>query len=314
MESIADIRLFVEAANLGGLSAAGRKLNLSPAAASARLMRLEADLNVRLFERTTRNLRLTEEGRSYLEHCQLAVQALDDGHAALQAGRSVVRGRVRLSATCDFGRYVLNDWLNAFNALYPDVVLSVVLTDSKVNLLRDEIDLAIRFGMAEDSSFVARPLAPNRRLLCASPDYLAANGTPEHPDDLDRFHFILRGALGSSSAVWRFARDEETRLFTLPMAKTRETNDGALAREWALAGHGFVIKSVWDVSADIKAGRLVVALADWNTPQRPVYALYPRSRYMAPRIRVLLDFLSERFAAALPEMAALMPPTVGILM
>ncbi len=306
MESLADIRLFVEAANLGGISAAGRKLNLSPAAASARLVRLEAKLNVRLFERTTRSLRLTEEGRGYLEHCQLAVQSLDDAHAALHAGRSVVRGRVRISATSDFGRHVLKDWLDAFNKRYPEVVLSVVLTDSKVHLLNDEIDLAIRFGTAGDSSFVARPLASNCRLLCAAPRYLAVHGTPAHPDELTRFDFIFRGTVGTSAAEWHFMRGNESRVFTLPAAKTRETNDGALAREWALDGHGLLMKSVWDISADVKAGRLVVVLPDWITPPRPVYAFYQRSRYMAPRIRVLLDFLAECFERAAPDITALM--------
>lgn len=135
MESLADIRPFVEAANLGGISAARRKLNLSPAAASARLVRLEAKLNVRLFERATRSLRLTEEGRRYLEHYQLAVQSLEDAHSALHVGQSVVRGRVRISVTSDFGRHVLKGWLDAFSKLYPDVVLSAALTDSKVHLL-----------------------------------------------------------------------------------------------------------------------------------------------------------------------------------
>src|SRR3981081_2265728 len=111
MDNLGDIRLFVEAANQGGLSAAGRKLGLSPAAASARLIKLESGLHTRLFERTTRHLRLTDEGRAYLAYCQQAVQALDDGQALLQAGESVVRGKVRISATSDFGRHVLKDWL-----------------------------------------------------------------------------------------------------------------------------------------------------------------------------------------------------------
>ena len=177
VESLADIRLFVEAANLGGLSVAGRKLNLSPAAASARLLRLEAGLNVRLFDRTTRRLRLTEEGRVYLVHCQLAVQALDDAHAALHAGRNVVRGRIRISATSDLGRHALRGWLDEFNVLYPEAVLSLALTDAMVDLVHDDIDVAIRFGVPQDSSSIARPLAPNRRVLCAAPSYLALRGT-----------------------------------------------------------------------------------------------------------------------------------------
>src|SRR5882724_185236 len=120
VDNLGDVRLFVEAAKLGGLSAAGRKLGLSPAAASARLFKLESVLHTRLFERTTRHLRLTDEGRAYLVYCKQALQALDDGHAFLQAGKSVVRGKVRISATSDFGRHVLKDWLDQFNRQYPE--------------------------------------------------------------------------------------------------------------------------------------------------------------------------------------------------
>jgi DNA-binding transcriptional LysR family regulator len=301
VESLADIRLFVEAANLGGLSAAGRKLGLSPAAASARLVRLEASLNTRLFERTTRQLRLTEEGRTYLEHCQQALQALDDAHAALQAGRSVVRGKVRISATSDFGRHVLKGWLDAFSADYPEVVFSLVLSDSLSDLLRDDIDLAIRFGVPPDSSFIAKPLAPNRRVLCASPEYLVSHGAPQHPRELERFDFIVLGTGASSAHEWLFRRKDEVVTFTVPLANARETNDGALAREWAVDGHGMVMKSIWDVGADLKAGRLTVVLPEWRAPHAPVHALYPRSHYMAPRVRVLLDFLAARFSVAADE-------------
>ena len=305
MESLADIRLFVEAASLGGLSAAGRKLGLSPAAASARLVRLEASLNTRLFERTTRTLRLTEEGRTYLEHCQQALQALDDAHAALQAGRSVVRGKVRISATSDFGRHVLKGWLDAFSARYPDVVISLVLSDSLSDLLRDDIDLAIRFGVPTDSSFIAKPLAPNRRVLCASPGYLASHGVPQHPRELERFDFIVLGTGASSAHEWLFRRNDEAETFTVPLANARETNDGALAREWAVDGYGLVMKSIWDVGADLKAGRLTVVLPEWRAPHAPVHALYPRSHYMAPRVRALLDYLVERFSSAADEFSDL---------
>ncbi|TDV33576.1 LysR family transcriptional regulator [Paraburkholderia caballeronis] len=313
MESLADIRLFVEAASLGSLSAAGRKLGLSPAAASARLVRLEAHLNTRLFERTTRQLRLTEEGRTYLVHCQQAVQALEDAHTALQAGRSIVRGKVRIAATSDFGRHVLKAWLDAFNRQHPEVVLSVVLSDSLSNLLHDDIDLAIRFGVPPDSSLVARRLAPNRRVLCASPAYVATNGAPEHPRDLGRFDCIVLGTGASSANEWRFSRGDETETYVVPLSTARETNDGALAREWAVDGYGIAMKSIWDIGADLQAGRLTILLPEWNTPHVPVHALYPHTRYMAPRVRVLLDFLVERFAEAASDLGMFLEPGAAVV-
>lgn len=305
VESIADIHLFVEAANLGSLSAAGRKLQLSPAAASARLLRLEASLNVRLFDRTTRRLRLTEEGRVYLMHCEVAVQALEDARAALHAGRNVVRGRIRISATSDLGRHLLREWLDEFNALYPEAILSVVLTDSMLDLVHDDIDLAIRFGVARDSSYVARPLAPSRRVLCAAPAYLARSGTPAHPAELERYDFVVLGTDASRAREWTLRRGAATATVHPPPARTRETNDGALARKWVLDGHGFAMKSIWDVSADIRAGRLAIVLPEWRAPAAPVYALYQRTRYMAPRVRVLVEFLAARFAQMSPDVAAL---------
>ena len=306
MDNLGDIRLFVEAAQLGGLSAAGRKLGLTPAAASARLAKLEAQLKARLFERTTRQLRLTDEGRLYLSCCQQALQALDDAEAALQAGQNVVRGKVRISATSDFGRNLLMHWLDEFNELYPEVTFALTLSDSLSNLVQEDIDLAIRFGVPPDSSLVARPLAPNPRVLCASPEYVARHGEPKDPLDLARFHCIVLVTASGSVNEWRFTRGDEVQHYTVPLDTSRETNDGAIAREWALRGYGIVIKSMWDVEADLRADGLRVLLPEWHYPDAPLHALYHRNRFMAPRVRVLLDFLSERFAQVTTELEALL--------
>jgi DNA-binding transcriptional LysR family regulator len=305
-DNLGDIRLFVEAAALGSLSAAGRKIGLSPAAASARLVKLEGELNTRLFERTTRHLRLTAEGALYLSHCQQALAALDDAQAALQAGRSVVSGKLRIAATSDFGRHVLRGWLEEFNERYPQITLALVLGDSMANLLQDDLDLAIRFGVPPSSSMVARPLAPNRRVLCAAPSYLAKRGMPRRPADLHRFEcIVLLGASGLANE-WRFEREGEVQTYTVPAATSRETNDGALARQWALEGQGIVMKSVWDVAEDLRAGRLKLLMPKWRMADAPVHALYQRTRYMAPRVRAVLDFLVERFETEGSRMAGLL--------
>ena len=303
-DNLGDIRLFVEAAQLGSLSAAGRKLGLTPAAASARLAKLEGGLKARLFERTTRQLRLTDEGRLYLSCCQQALRALDDAEAALQEGQNAVRGKVRISATSDFGRNLLMHWLDAFNARYPDVTFALTLSDSLSNLVQEDIDLAIRFGVPQDSSLVAKWLAPNPRVLCASPEYIARRGEPKDPLDLARFDCIVLGTASGPVNEWRFTRGDETVTYTIPLESARETNDGAVAREWALRGYGIVIKSMWDVEADLKSDGLRVLLPDWRYPDAPLHALYHRNRFMAPRVRVLLDFLAERFAVTTGELEA----------
>jgi len=301
-DRLGDMQLFVEAAALGSLSAAGRKLGLSPAAASARLLKLEAALHARLFERTTRQLRVTDEGRLYLQHCRIALQAIADAEAALQAGQNQVRGKVRISATSDFGRNLLYRWLDEFSQRHPEVSYALSLSDSVSNLLQEDIDLAIRFGLPLDSTLVARRLAPNRRVLCASPAYLAKHGEPTMPADLANHRFVVLVTAAGPLNEFHFARDTERITYTAPAEQAWETNDGALARAWALAGHGIAHKSIWDIAADVRTGALTILLPDWSTNEAGVHALFHGNRYMAPRVRVLLDFLIERFAQASEEL------------
>ncbi|MQU61792.1 LysR family transcriptional regulator [Pseudomonas sp. FSL R10-1350] len=297
-DRLGDMRLFVEAAALGSLSAAGRKLGLSPAAASARLIKLEATLRTRLFDRTTRQLRLTEEGRFYLQQCWVALRAIDEAEAGLQASGEKVRGKVRISASADFGRNLFNDWLQDFSALYPDLKIALSLSDSVSNLLQDDLDLAIRFGLPQDSSLIARQLAPNWRVLCASPEYLARHGEPETPADLARHTFIVLVTSAGPLNTFHFVVEGQPWDHVVPMNEAWETNDGALAREWALAGHGIARKTIWDAATDIRAGRLKVVLPDFCIREAGVYAVLHSNRYRSPRVRVLLDFLIERFNRA----------------
>lgn len=307
MDNLGDVRLFVEAARLGSLSAAGRKLGLTPAAASARLARLEAELHARLFERTTRQLRLTDEGRSYLTCSEHALRSLDDAKAALQEGQNAVRGKVRISATSDFGRNLLMTWLDEFRARYPEVRFALTLTDSISNLVQEDIDLAIRFGTPTDGSLIARRLAPNPRVLCAAPKYIAQRGEPREPADLARFDCIVIGSPAGSVNEWRFTRDNESQTYVVPLEDALESSDGEAVRQWTLCGYGLSVKSIWDVADDLRAGRLQFVMPQWRYADAPVHALYHRNRYLAPRVRALLDFLTERFAQTSDELNALVP-------
>lgn len=312
-DRLGDMRLFVEAAALGSLSAAGRKLGLSAAAASARLIKLEAALRTRLLHRSTRQLQLTDEGRLYLAHCEIALRAVDDAEAALLAGQNAVRGKLRISASADFGRHLLSQWLDEFSAAHPQLKIALTLSDSLSNLLQDDIDLAIRFGRPQDGTLVARPLAPNWRVLCASPDYLARHGVPRTPADLAHHAFVVLVTAAGPLNTFHFARDGQPETYTVPLEQAWETNDGALARRWALAGRGIARKTIWDAADDIRAGRLVALLPEYRVAEAGVHAVFHGTRYMAPRVRQLLDFLVERFARAgdtLPaeELARAAPP------
>ncbi|ODP35725.1 LysR family transcriptional regulator [Pandoraea sp. ISTKB] len=303
MDNLGDIRLFVEAAQLGSLSAAGRKLGLSPAAASARLVKLETALRAQLLERSTRNLKLTDEGQLYLAQCQQALQILDDARTAVQLGQGSISGKLRVSATADFGRITLRHWLDEFNERHPQISLSLILCDSLSNLLQDDIDVAIRFGIPVDSGLIAKPLAENRRILCASPAYLKSRGNPRHPSDLRDADCIVMTSTSGVGNQWNFSRGDATYTFVVPTERARITNDGGLAREWAIEGHGLVLKSVWDAADDLRAKRLKIVLPEWRCPDAPVHALFARRQFTSPRVRALLDFLETRFAEIAPHLA-----------
>ena len=192
MSSILDLKVFVRSADTGSLTAAARGLGLTPAAASIALKRLETRLGIRLLARSTRSMRLTEEGRRYLDSVRVALEALADGeHAIKQQGQSL-SGLLQLAAPSDFGRNVLLGWLDEFKLEHPTIRLQLLLNDSNADLFRDTVDIALRFGVPRDSSLVALPVVPDHhRIACASPDYLARHGTPHTPEDLAPQHAAL---------------------------------------------------------------------------------------------------------------------------
>jgi len=301
-DALGDIRLFVEAAGLGSLSAAGRKLGVSAAAASARLTKLEASLQAKLFDRTTRSLRLTNEGRLYLQHCCVALEALEDGAASLLAGHSQVRGKVRISASADFGRNLFNQWLEEFSESHPQLQLALTLTDSLSRLLEDDMDIALRFGKPEEGGLVTRRLAPNWRVLCAAPSYLERYGTPRTPEDLVQHRFVVLVTAAGPLNEYRFMADGHLSTQQISLEQAWETNDGALARSWALSGRGITRKTIWDAAEDLRAGRLKVVLPEYTVEEPGVYAVFHRNRYRVSRVRELLEFLVARFHQASQEL------------
>lgn len=296
MKTLQDLELFVRTAELGSLSAAARRLELTPAAASAALKRLEAALQAPLFVRSTRSLRLTAEGDMFLRHCRQALDLLAEGRAAVTSGRAVVRGVLQLSLPSDLGRNVLLPWLDAFQQRHQAVALRLQLSDRLADVYRQPVDLTIRYGTLPDSSLVALPLVPgNRRVLCASPDYLARAGAPASPAELVD-HNCLCFMLGEAvHDRWRFFRDgQET---SVAVHGDRVSDDGDVVRRWALAGHGLAYKSRLDVHADLQAGRLVAVCADWQGEPAPLNLLCADRRQLSPAVQQLRDFLTPRLTA-----------------
>lgn len=291
---LSQLQLFLRLADAGSLSAAARQLQLTPAAASASLKRLEGLLKVRLVERSTRSLRLTPEGELLREHAQRALGSIDDAMALLGARRERLEGEIHIAAPSDLGRQVLSPMLDSFLAQHPGLRVALHLSDAMHDLRREQVDIALRYGVLRDSGLVARHLHTTTRVLVASPAYLAAHGGPSHPQELERHNCLPLTLSGRAQMVWPFAKGAQT--IEVRVTGNRRADDGGLVREWALQGLGVAYKSRLDVLADLRAGRLVALLPQWTREAFPLHAVLPGNRHMPLRVRRLVDWLAERFA------------------
>lgn len=291
------IRLFLDAAQLGSFSAAGREQGLSPAAASASIQRLEASLKVKLFERTTRQMRLSEEGKLYRHFAEQAMALMAEAEASLHAGTDSVRGVVRISAPSDLGRNVLMPMLDEFRARHPEIQYALTLSGNASNMVQDDPDLALRYGHLADSDMVARVLAPSRRVVCAAPSLIVRDGGPVTPEDLANMPTLVLVTAQGAVQEWRYCSNDEAdeRRF-VRVGRGQQSNDGEILRRWAIAGQGYAYKAMLDISDDLRCGRLATVLDEYFTDSEPLTLLYQRDRYQPPRVTLLIEYLQQRFA------------------
>ena len=294
MDRVGDIALFLRVLDLGSISAAARSLDLSVAVASQRLKRLEADLNVRLFHRTTRHLTPTPEGLLLAEQGRVLVEDLEALSESLRRTGGGIAGTLRMTTSSTFGRLYISPLLPEFLALHPNVRVSVDMNDTKIDLVSAGFDLAIRIGALDDSSLVARKLANNRRVLCASPDYLREHGTPKTPEDLVHHQCLLLVGAQGRQDTWRIG-DTSVRV-----SGRIESNQGELLRDAAVAGLGIALHSTWHVNGDLHAGRLQVVLPDHPLADTGIHAVMPQRRLVPPRVRAFVDFLAHRLGDTPP--------------
>lgn len=285
------MRLFVRAVADGSLSAAGRELGLSPAAASKRLSRLEQALGVRLLQRSSRRLTLTDEGAVYYERCVIILAEVDEAHAAIGAGQMEARGLLHITAPADLGRHWIAPLAAAFAANHPQLRLRISVSDGTLDLFEHGVDVAIRSGALSDSRLISRQLARNSRVVCAAPAYLARHGRPRQADDLARHACLMLHRPGRGILPWTLQTPDGPVALRIDAAITCDNGD--LLRELAVAGHGLAFKSAWDIAEDVRAGRLVPLLADIATPEANIHAIYPSRRFLPARIRLFVDHLHE---------------------
>jgi len=297
----ADLGFFVALAQAGSLSAAAREQGISTAAVSRHLAQMEARLGVTLLNRTTRRMGLTPEGEVYLEHARKVQADIDQLAQRLRGATEVPQGLLRVNATLGFGRSHIAPWLSEFSRRYPQLQIQLQLSVNPPASTDDSWDLCFRFGRPPDSRLIARLIAPNRRVLVASPRYLAEHGRPKTPQDLRAHHCIGIRQGDQAYGVWRFAR-------TLPVGQAAEplvsvkvrghltTNDGGIAVRWALDGHGILLRAEWDVQEHLRSGQLVQLLEGYQSPDADIYAVYPERQRHSLRVKALLDFVAERLA------------------
>ena len=294
----ADLGFFSTLASAGSLSAAARELGVTTPAVSKHLALMESRVGVSLVNRTTRRMGLTPEGELYLEHARRILGEINDMEELIGVAKAVPKGLLRVNATLGFGRCHVAPLISRFARKHPQVEVQLQLSVNPPPLTDDSFDVCIRFGAPPDARVIARHIAQNRRLLCASPAYLAKHGTPKVPNDLTRHNCIGIRQGEEAYGVWRLTSGRGKTAATEAI-KTRgnlTTNDGEIAVNWALDSHGILMRAEWDIERYLRNGRLVQVLPQYYTPDADIYAVYPQRHQLAARVRAFVDFVALSFA------------------
>ena len=293
-----EMAFFSLLASKGSFSATALELGISKPAVSKRLAQLEARLGVQLLIRTTRRSGLTSEGEIYLAHARRILADIDDMEQQVASSMAAPKGLLRVNATLGFGRSHIAPLISDFIKTQPEVQVQLQLTVNPPLLSEDVFDVCIRFGEPPDARVIARRIAANRRLICAAPAYLEKRGTPKTPAELVAHDCIGIRQGDESYGTWHFSAGSRSE--TVKVRGNLSTNDGEIAVNWALAGHGLLMRAEWDVAKYLRSGRLVQVLENYQTPNADIYAVFPQRHQTAARVRAFVDFLMARFALATP--------------
>ncbi|RIX41987.1 MAG: LysR family transcriptional regulator [Rhodocyclales bacterium GT-UBC] len=289
MNTDSELGFFCLLVKQGSLAATARELNLTPPAVSRRLSQLEERLGVRLLNRTTRRISLTSEGSVYFENAQRILSDIDEMERLVSSSRAAPKGLLRVNAPLGFGRSYIGPAISAFARTYPDVEVQLHLTDRPVSLPDEAIDVSIRFGDLPDSRLIAKKIAINRRLLVASPAYLRASVPPGHPQELVQHTCIVLRQNDTAYGNWRLSRGKQTE--TVKVHGKLSTNDGEVALNWALEGHGILMRAEWDVAKYLRSGRLVQVLPEYETPPADIYAVYLERLNLSAKVAYFVEHL-----------------------
>jgi len=333
MDKLKQMESFVSVATRGSLTAAAIAEGVAPAIMGRRLDALEERLGVKLLVRTTRRISLTHEGSAFLEDCQRLLADIGNAEASVSAGGVKASGHLRITAPAGFGRRHVAPLVPRFRELHADVTISLNLSDRVVDIAGEGYDCAVRVGDMPDSSLVSVRMADNRRLCVATPEFLRRHGKPEQPQDLMRFDCLVLSSDASQTRGWAFrvprsaqgrhaqsaakgaasrdtagrpadgalagaasARDDGHEVIHLRPSGPMDCSDGGVLHNWCLAGYGIAWRSIWEVEAEIEAGRLVAVLEDYAAPPNGIYAVFPQRKHLPLRVRLWVDFLKHHYS------------------
>ena len=293
MDRFSQLEAFVASATLGSFSAAARAEGVTPALIARRIDALEVRLGVRLFVRSTRKLALTSEGHALLGQAQDILKSLQETETRIGQGSAKPVGLLRITAPAGFGRRHVAPLMPALCSQHPGLEIALDLSDDFVDLANDRFDCAIRIGELSDSSLIGTRLADNQRVVVGSPAYLKAHGTPAHPDELCAHHCLPLSARSGQARGWLFQVNGQAVWHSIEGQMA--CSDGSVLHQWCLDGHGLAWRSLWEVSDDIAAGRLLTVLDSYRAAPNGVFALTPQRNLTPLRVKVLIDWLKYHY-------------------
>lgn len=292
MDTLTSMKVFATVVDAGSFAGASARLDLSRAMVSKHMAHLESHLGTRLLNRTTRRLSLTESGSAYFERCQHILKDMEEAELAATELTSVPRGTLRLTAPLVFGVLHIAPLIADYLAIHPEAKLDFTLDDRNIDLVNEGYDLAIRIGNLAESGLIARRFARDSLVVCGSPEYFRRNGVPRVPEDLAK-HSCLGYSYEESVNEWLFSGgDGEHRV---SVSGNVRANNGDLLRVAALGGAGIIMQPRFLVGADLRAGKLLAVLTQYESRELGIYAVYPSRRFLSAKVRTFIDFLVERF-------------------
>lgn len=287
-----DLNLFIKIAETGSITEAARQFELTTPAVSSALRRLEKQLDVQLFIRTTRQLRITSEGEQFLFHCRQALDSLEQGKIAAHHIQGKISGKLRLSVSSDLGRNIILPWIDEFADLHPSLSIDLNVGDSISDFFLDQVDVALRYGKPEDSTMVSFHITTIDRITCASPDYIVMFGKPLHPNDLKGHNCLLHRRDGRLFSHWQYT--DKSASYKIKVNSNKVSNDTDIVRRWAISGKGIAYRSQIDVYSDLNSGKLIQLLPNYKSPSVELHLICPSRKQVTPAVIAFRELLRDR--------------------